>query len=193
VKILTQCDEVQLLSVIPSRSPFGGRDRAMIIFARHTGLRVSELCGLRVHMVSFNGEPRQRLELPGELGKGGRGRIIPLNSAARQAVSDLLAFNKSRGFQVAPAAPLLFNRQHQELRPRAVRAIMQKYREMAGLDIKASPHTLRHTCASRILKATGNAHYAMEILGHQRLNTVVHYLHSDPADLARAMEAAGNA
>lgn len=160
--------------------------------ALHTGLRVSELCGLRVTHVAHELEPRHRLDLPPQLGKCGRGRVIPLNSHARQAVAELLAFNKARGFQVAPAAPLLYTRDHGELTPRAVRALMQRYREKAGLDVRASPHTLRHTCASRILKATGNAHYAKEILGHARLNTVTRYLHSHPSELDAAAELAGD-
>jgi site-specific recombinase XerD len=178
----------QLLGVIPPRSPFGARDRAMILFDLHTGLRVSELCGLIVHHVAFQLQPRRRLDFPAALGKGGRSRVIPLNSVARQAVVDLLEFNRVRGFQVAPAAPLLYNRDHQPLTPRAVRAIMQKYREAAGLDVKASPHSLRHTFASRIVAATGNAHYAKELLGHRRLNTVEHYLHSQPHQLDQAVE-----
>jgi integrase/recombinase XerC len=192
MRILTTKDLDQFLSVISPRSAFGARDSAMFRLALHIGVRVSELCGLRVKHLAHDGEPRRRLELPRELGKGGRTRIIPLNSQARDAISELLAFNEIRGFSTRPDDPLLYTRDHQPLTPRAVRAIMQKYRELAGLDVKASPHTLRHTAASRIVKATGNAHLAMEVLGHQRLNTVTRYLHSEPDELDAAMELAGN-
>jgi len=191
IKILTSNDVRWLLAVIPERSPFGLRDRAMIRLALHLGVRVSELCGLRVHHLSRAGEPRERLDLPAELGKCRRSRIIPLNSMARDAVRELLKFNAMRGFSVDPDAPLLFTRDHRPLTPRQVRGIMQKYTELAELDVKATPHTLRHTAASRIVKATGNVYYAKQILGHQRLNTVLHYLENDPDDLAEAMELAG--
>ena len=188
MKILTPYEVQRLLAVIPERSPFGQRDKAMIVFCLHSALRVSELCGLRVHHVAHDGVPRQRLDLPRELAKGNRSRVIPLNEKARQAVAALLAFNRLRGFAVTPDSPLLYTREHKPVGDRAVRALMQKYRELAGLDVKATPHTLRHTAASWIVSETGNPYYAKEILGHRGLNTITHYVHTRPMELARAMD-----
>jgi len=181
-------DEIRdLLQALAPRSPFGARDLAMLILALHTGLRVSELVGLDVSHVATARGPRQALDLPAGLAKGGSGRIIPLNQVARDAVTDLLDFNRLRGFSVAPDAPLLVNRHHRRLSDRYVQRLMQTLRERADLDIHATPHTLRHTFASQIARRHGNLRAVQTLLGHRRLATVEIYTHVDREELAEAV------
>ena len=126
----------RLLGVIDPRTPFGERDLAWIILALHTGLRVSELVGLNVgHVLNTDGQPRKAFVLPGPLAKGKKSRLIPLNETARKAVATLVAFNRKRGFSVAPTAPLLVNRKHKRISARAARYVLEKYRDQADLDV----------------------------------------------------------
>jgi site-specific recombinase XerC len=99
-----------LLAGVNRRKPLGDQDYWLIVLAAHTGLRVSELHGLNLHDVAWQGAPRQLLVVSSALGKCGKSRSIPLNARAREAVAGLLAFKAARGFSVAPEAPLFVTR-----------------------------------------------------------------------------------
>ena len=188
MKNLTQDQAARLLGGIRPREPFGQRDRALILLALHTGLRSMELCGLDVGHVYTGQQAREWLDLPGAIAKGGKGRLVPLNSVARQAVVELVEFNRRHGFSVAPGEPLLVTRDHRRLPTRAFRALMQRYRERVQLDVRASPHTLRHTMATRLAEEAGNLRVVQRVLGHSRLNTVEMYTHTTPEEMAQALE-----
>ena len=180
MRILSPATVDQLLASIPERSPFGARDRALIIFDLHTGLRSHELVALNVgHVLTRDGSPREWLEV---IDKGGFHRQVPLNAAARQAILDLVQFNQSRGFSVAPESPLLVTRCHRRLPTRSLRDIIQRHREWADLDVRCSPHTLRHTFASR-LAACAPLPVVQVALGHARLSSTQVYTHTTPAQL----------
>lgn len=187
LRVLHPREVAQLLGAVNRRGPFGPRDYWLIGLALHTGLRVSELVGLDVHHVATGGRPRQALDLPARLGKGGRGRIVPLNGVARRAVAEILAFNQARGFSVAPEAPLLVNRYHQRVSTRYVQRLVEGLREKAGLDVRATPHTLRHTFASEVAGRHGNLRAVQLLLGHFRLETVEIYTHPSREELDRAV------
>ena len=185
MRILLPSQEQQLLSVIRPNEPFGARDRALIVLALHTGLRSHELCALDVsHVMTWDGFPRQWVEV---VGKGGRHRQVPLNAAARQAVIDLVHFNRSRGFAVAGESPLLVTRCHRRLPTRSLRDLIQRYRERADLDVRCSPHTFRHTFASR-LAGVAPLPVVQVALGHQRLSSTQVYTHTTPAQLVAGLE-----
>ena len=74
--------------------------------------------------MTWDGFPRQWVEV---VGKGGHQRQVPLNAAARQAVIDLVHFNRSRGFAVAGESPLLVTRCHRRLPTRSLRDLIQRY------------------------------------------------------------------
>lgn len=187
MRILDEEQVAQLLAVIPLRSPFGSRDHAMIRLALFTGLRVSELVGLDVGLVADgDGHPRLYLDLPAGLAKCRRSRQINLSDEARQAIADLLAFLVARGFSVAPDQPLLQNRHHQRLPVRTVQGLVQRYREMADLAIRATPHALRHSFASESARRAPIRAVQL-LLGHRSLETTQIYLHTQPEDLWAAV------
>lgn len=191
MRVLTGTEIRQMLRVIPERSPFGPRDRALLILLLHTGLRVSEVCGLCVGDVVQWSAPRKMLDLPKHLGKGGKARLVPLNATARGAVSRLVQFLQARGFSVAPEAPLLTNRRGEHLPVRSLQSIIQGYREAAQLSSRITPHAFRHTMATQLVRTTGNLRVAQAVLGHARLSTVEVYTQVTPDDLERAMSTIG--
>ena len=140
----------QLLSAVDLRSPFGRRDYLLIMFLYHTGLRVGECSRLLVSLVSRGGQTFESLDLPAMFCKGPRGRVVPLNATARACIEKMLTFNKSRGFSTAPAAPLFQNSKHCPLSIRSIQLLIQKYRREAGLEIAATPHTIRHSHATAL-------------------------------------------
>ena len=173
----------KLLQVIPPRSPFGARDRAMIILALHTGLRVSELTGLDVGHVWFQGHPRAWLDLPGEICKYNRSRQIPLNLDAQAAIADLIRFLAQRGFSTSAQSPLLTDRRHRRLPVREVQRCVQVYREKAGLDLRVTPHTLRHVFASSLAQMGATPYQIKELLGHLEIATSNIYVNNKPDEL----------
>ena len=104
-----------------------------------------------------------------------RQRFSP-NATARACIEKMLTFNKSRGFSTAPAAPLFQNSKHCPLPVRSIQLLIQKYREDSGLEIAATPHTLRHTHATALHESGAPSRVVQAGLGHRRLKTTERYL-----------------
>ena len=188
---LSKAELRQILSVIDLSSPFGRRDFLLILFLFHTGLRVGECSGVITHLVALNGRPRQYLHLPAAICKGSRGRVVPLNRVAQACIQKILAFNASRGFSTAPAAPLFQNRVHGPLSVRSIQLLVAGYRELAGLDVRATPHTFRHSHASHLIGAGVPTVHVQKVLGHRHLSSTQVYCHLSKEQLlasARALE-----
>ena len=188
MRIPTPDQARQLLGAIRPREPFGARDFALIVLDMHTGLRAAELCGLNVGHVASSQGPREWLDLPAAIAKGKRGRQIPLNETARKAIAQILRYNAQHGFSVHPDAPLLVTKDHKRLPTRSLRDRIQRYRERVELDLKVSPHSLRHSLASRLASSCGNLRVVQKVLGHVRLNTVEIYTHTDAEEMQQAMD-----
>ena len=186
---LTPHQARQLVAAINPRSPFGERNMAIIIFLFHTGLRVGELVALNHDHVYANGQTREVLHLPASMTKYRRSRVVPLNARARKAIEHLVAFNRARGFSTDAGAPLWVNRKHKRLSKRAVQYLLQDLREKAALDVKATPHSLRHAFATATASKTGDIRAVQQILGHRRLNTTAIYTHPDLAAMTRVASA----
>jgi site-specific recombinase XerD len=185
MKIVNELQIFQLLAVINPRSAFGERDHAMVRLALQTGLRVGELSALNVVQVAAAGVPREFLDLPAGITKYHTSRVVPLSPGAQRAVAEILAFNRKRGFSVEPEAALLQNRFHRRLSVRAIQKLVEGYRDQARLDIKATPHTLRHTMATNFVKHSGNLLALREAMGWKRLDTALIYLHPDREAMAK--------
>ena len=173
----------QLLSSVDLRSAFGRRDYLLIMFLYQTGLRVGECSRLLLQLVSRGGVAFSQLDLPAIFCKGPRGRVVPLNATARACIEKMLQFNRSRGFSVAPAAPLFQNRKHCPLSVRSIQKLIKKYRQLSGLEIAATPHSLRHTNASVLLAAGVPTRVIQKGLGHRNLSTTEKYLGVSPIEM----------
>ena len=101
-------------------------------------------------------------------------------------MGQLVAFLQLRGMSSAPGSPLLQDRRHHRLPVREVQRMLQLARERANLDIKATPHTLRHTFASNAARRS-SLHNVKDLLGHQSIESTEIYLHSLPEDLQAAV------
>lgn len=188
---LSKTEVRQVLAAIDLTTPFGRRDYLLVLFLYHTGLRVGECSGLVIHLVALVGVPRQYLHLPATICKGSRGRVVPLNAVAQKCIRKLLAFNSARGLSTAPAAPLFQNRCHGPLSVRSIQALVAHYRERAGLDVRATPHTFRHSHASHLVAAGVPTVHVQRVLGHRNLSSTQVYCHLSKEQLlesARALE-----
>lgn len=150
------------------------RDRAILELLYASGLRVAELCSLDVGDI----EQQQRL-VRVRRGKGGRERIVPLGEAAAVALDSYLAarhrLRHPRGWQ-EPAA-LFLNQRGGRLTSRSVRRIVSHGAREVAIPGGASPHVLRHSCATHLLDGGADLRSIQEVLGHASLRTTQRYTH----------------
>ena len=115
--------------------------------------------------------------------------MVPLNEVAQTCVVKLLTFYYQIGFSMAPNAPLFQNRLGGHLSVRSIQKLIAMYREQAGLDVRATPHTLRHTNASQLVAAGVPTVHVQKILGHRQLSSTQVYCTVSKEELARSASA----
>jgi integrase/recombinase XerD len=176
--------EVDALLAAPDRTRWiGRRDHALLLLAIQTGLRVSELIGLRCHDISLGRGPHLRCE-----GKGRKARVTPLTS---QTVAVLRAWLAEQHGD--PAEPLFPASHGGPLSRDAVERLLTKHANVAQRACptlngkRLSPHTLRHTSAMRLLHAGVDTTVIALWLGHETTRTADAYLHADLALKEKAL------
>jgi site-specific recombinase XerD len=188
MKYLSNPELQQLLGAIVPNDPFAVRDRAMLELLLHTGLRVGELCALNVGHVWVDGVARHTLDLSSSIGKGGQGRLIPLNATARQAVETLVGFSLQLGAEAKADEPLILSKGHQRMCVRAVQYVVAGLRKRSKIDVVATPHTMRHSFCTNLLAACGNTRVVQVIAGHKRLSSTQIYTQPSRESMAAAVE-----
>jgi integrase/recombinase XerC len=155
------------------------RDRAMLELFYSSGLRLSELIGLRWLDIDLDaGEVRV-------LGKGRKTRIVPVG---RHAIAALRALGDAEGR--ASESPVFRGRHGAAISPRTVQARMKTLAMRQGFAKHVHPHLLRHTFASHMLESSGDLRAVQELLGHADIATTQIYTHLDFQHLAKVYDAA---
>jgi integrase/recombinase XerC len=168
----------QLLNAPAANTPLGLRDRALLETCYAAGLRVSELVALDLQDVDLD----QRIIRV--KGKGKRERLAPLGSYAVRAILRWLAVRKpAQQADGSPHRALFLNKHGTRLSARSVGRMIEKYLQIAGLDPKISPHTLRHTFATHLLDRGADIRSVQELLGHASITTTQIYTHVDSSRL----------
>ena len=167
------------------------RDLAIITMLLHTGIRVGELCNLRVSDISLS---RNSNMITIREGKGTKRRTVPLNSTVIGVLKDYLKSLEDNGQTVAVAGPnpekhrfLFYGQKRMPLTDRGVRYIIKKYAYIAKIE-HLSPHVFRHTCAKNLIDAGQPIDRVSRILGHSNINTTSVYTMPTEQDLHITME-----
>ena len=169
-------EEVDRLLEQPDlRTPFGVRDKAMLEVLYSTGLRVSELVGLRV------GDLEMKMGCLRCIGKGNKERLVPVGRKAIEAVQNYLSEARPlllRKRRPGPTAPYLFiNRLGGKLSRVGVWKILSDYGRRAGLRARLTPHKLRHSFATHLLEGGADLRSVQLMLGHADISTTQIYTH----------------
>ena len=177
-------EEVEALLGAPDRSTWTGRrDRAMLMLAAQTGLRASELTGLRRGDAHLGRGPHVSC-----LGKGRKQRITPLTSAT---VAVLRVWLAERGGEAE--GPLFPTRVGGRLSRDGLERRLAKHTVSAAMacpslrEKKVTAHVLRHTAAMRLLQAGVDTSVIALWLGHEQVETTQIYLHANLAIKERAL------
>jgi site-specific recombinase XerD len=171
-------DQVERLLTAPDTSTVSGlRDRTILEVLFCTGLRVSELAKLDIDKIDL----KQR-EF-GIIGKGRRARVVFLTERASAWLGKYLAVRTD------PYRPLwiripkngewdpAMGGARARLSVRGIQRIVEKYRRVAGLSIRVSPHVLRHSFATTLLQQGADLRSVQEMLGHKNVATTQIYTH----------------
>ena len=180
--------EIDELLEQPARrtTPEGRRDRAMLELMYATGLRVTELVSLDVDDVQVDVEkPYVRL-----LGKGNRERQIPLLEQPAQEVAEYIRFARPRVVGERNETALFVNRRGERLTRQGFWLILKGYSAAAGIQGRVTPHTLRHSFATHMLRGGMDIHKVQELLGHANISTTQVYTQVSREHIREAYEKA---
>jgi integrase/recombinase XerD len=157
------------------------RDRALLEVLYGTGARISEAVGLDVDDLALSSGGVDSTVLL--RGKGGKERIVPVGSYARQAVDtylvrgrpELVAAGVSTGSTTDRAGALFLNARGGRLSRQSAWAVLVKAADRAGVTRDVSPHTLRHSFATHLLDGGADVRVVQELLGHASVTTTQVY------------------
>ncbi|AFK23324.1 site-specific tyrosine recombinase/integron integrase [Pyrococcus sp. ST04] len=174
-KSLTRDEIKKLISVIDS-----SRDKIIVLLMYTAGLRISEVCNLRIEDVDFENSV---IRVRG--GKGGKDRIIPIPRELLEEIKNYLRARKD-------SSPYLFvekrRKNKDKLSTKAVWRLIKKYGEKAGINL--TPHQLRHSFATHMLERGIDIRIIQELLGHANLSTTQIYTKVTAKHLREAVEKA---
>lgn len=149
----------------------GKTDRLLLLLFYHTGMRLSELIGLKESSFNFSNNTVK------VLGKGNKERIIPVKATLMDSVKEYGVLKKLLPLQT-PAENLLLTERGKALQPRAVYSTVKKYLTLVTTIDKRSPHILRHTFATHLTNNGADINAVKELLGHSSLAATQVYTHN---------------
>lgn len=167
-------DEINMMfNVIDTNKPLGERNYLIIDLLYSLGLRVSELCNLKINDIDFSNK-----SLIVKSGKGSKDRYLVLHDVLVDELRNYISGARNRllsGSQEEDNRHLLINYKGTTLTPRGVRKVLNTIMDKTGETYKVTPHMLRHSCATVLLNGGMDLRSVQEILGHSMLSTTQIY------------------
>lgn len=166
-EVMTVEEVDSLLQQPKTDDVIGARDKAIFELLYATGMRVSELCGLRIFDLS---DASVKV-----YGKGRKERLIPVGRRALDAIDHYLLY--FRGEARDRESPLFLSSRGKPIDRITVWERIRVYARAAGIEKAISPHTLRHSFATHLLENGADLRIIQEMLGHEDIGTTDKYTH----------------
>lgn len=167
----------RILSSIDLTQRLGRRDRAILELFYASGLRLSELCGVRLETLDLE-EGFIRVT-----GKGGKTRIIPVGGMARKMLEEYLKNERPDLVKQKTSSWVFLSVRGGRLSPERVREIVKERAKQAGIEQNVYPHLLRHSFATHLLQNGADLRVIQDMLGHADISTTQIYTHVDQKGL----------
>ena len=162
---LTEVDKYSKLNL-------GDRNRAMLEILYGSGVRVSELVGMRISDINLT---ERFVKI---MGKGSKERLVPLSEAAIGAIKNWMIARNVIDIKHKQEDFLFLNRRGSRMSREMVFIIIKKLAEKAGIVKDISPHTFRHSFATHMLENGANLRAIQQLLGHSSITTTEIYTHT---------------
>ena len=181
-EVLTEDEIIKLISSINLNNEFGQRNKTIVEVLYGTGIRVSELITLNLSNIFFN---ESFLKV---FGKGNKERFVPLGDVASIEIKKYLDLRKKLNIDPKFSDILFLNRYGRQLTRSMIFKIIKDSAMEANIRKKISPHTLRHSYATHLLKNGADLRTIQLILGHESIITTEIYTHLDTFHLEEVLK-----
>jgi len=172
-EVLTEDEIKKLISSVNLEAEFGQRNKTIIEVLYGTGIRVSELTELKLSNIFFN---ENILKVTG---KGNKERFVPLGKIASIEIKKYLNDRGKLKINSKFSDILFLNKYGRQLTRSMIFKVINDSSKNAKIDKKISPHTLRHSYATHLLKNGADLRTIQLILGHESITTTEIYTHLD--------------
>ena len=172
-EVLTEGEINQLIKSVALNHVFGQRNKTIIEVLYGTGIRVSELVNLKLSNIFF------RESILKVNGKGDKERFVPLGKIASTEIKTYINIRDRMKIDSKNTDILFINRYGRKLTRSMIFKIITDASKSIGLEKKISPHTLRHSFATHLLKNGADLRTIQLILGHESITTTEIYTHLD--------------
>ncbi len=173
-KFLTSTEIESLLAQPDLKKPLGKRDRAMLELLYASGLRVSELVGLKLTDV------HHEMGFVRVLGKGSKERLVPMGRSALSYLKDYLECARTKLTQRRFSEALFLSNRGRGMTRQQFFLLIKGYAKRAGIKKNISPHLFRHSFATHLLNNGADLRSVQAMLGHADLSTTQVYTHVTP-------------
>jgi len=174
---LSQNEMARLVGAPSGNTPLEIRDRALLELLYACGLRISEVCSVRLeHLDEEGGVVRVT-------GKGNKTRLIPVGRAALEAIKSYLSSGRPKLVSARSGASIFLSVRGHPLTPARIWQIVRYYAKRAGIEEQVHPHQLRHSFATHLLSGGADLRIIQELLGHASIATTQIYTQVDRGQL----------
>lgn len=171
--MLSRPEMERLLAAPSGKTVYAIRDRAILELLYATGMRVSELCNLKLDDVHFE-EKYVRC-----IGKGNKVRVIPFGTVALASMQEYLSESRPVLEKAGASRILFLTYRGKGFSRKGLWFLVKDYARRVGIEKNVSPHTLRHSFASHLLANGAPLRVIQEMLGHADIATTQVYTHID--------------
>ena len=180
--ILTESEVKQLINAPDMHTDSGYRNRVILEILYDTAIRRSEICDIKLAEVEL------KTGFIHIHGKGNKDRVVPLSVRVCEITKNYILSVRPTYVKGKDTGYLILNRWGRQMKGNSIWLVVKRYTDLAGIKKNVTPHSLRHTCATHMLKNGAPVRHIQEMLGHESLESTQIYTRVTINDLKEVHE-----